>query len=247
MIRTFVIPLALAVMLPVAVATAADRMLRLTHEWQVSLDVAGKVTALRDRGQAELSAAVRAPLEQAIRGWTFEPGRIGGRPAPTETTLTLDVSFVPASGDRYAIRIDDARTGGVVDAAAAAKAPPRVPREAMRPGLVARVVVKADYDADGRIFAVTAQPEQDLDASKALDAATIKTVRKWAIDPERVDGHGVASSVMLPVCYTVSIGRPPDFDCTWTPPGSRSKVGDGSAYASAPATKLASDVIGRTL
>ena len=141
MIRTFVIPLALAVMLPVAVATAADRMLRLTHEWQVSLDVAGKVTALRDRGQAELSAAVRAPLEQAIRGWTFEPGRIGGRPAPTETTLTLDVSFVPASGDRYAIRIDDARTGGVVDAAAAAKAPPRVPREAMRPGLVARVVV----------------------------------------------------------------------------------------------------------
>ncbi|MFI4970668.1 MAG: hypothetical protein ACHP7D_10725, partial [Lysobacterales bacterium] len=72
--------------------------------------------------------AVREPLEHAIRSWIFEPGRIDGQPAPTETTLTLDVSFVPSADGKYAVRIDDARTGGDIDLAASKRAPPRVCR-----------------------------------------------------------------------------------------------------------------------
>jgi hypothetical protein len=67
------------------------------------------------------------------------------------------------------------------------------------------------------------------------------------LHPERVGGHGVAASLMVPICYTVTIGYPPPFECAWTPPGSRSKVDNGAAYALAPVTTLRSDVIGHTL
>ncbi|GAA0722598.1 energy transducer TonB [Dokdonella soli] len=239
-------PIALTFAIPVAAAVPKDAALHLTHEWHVSLDAGGKVASLMDKG--ELAPAVREPLERAIRGWSFEPGRIDGKPVSTETTLTLDVTFLRATDGNYTVRIDDARTGGIINAATSKKAPPRFPRDAARLGLVARVVVKANYDADGKVVAVEPQPDQGINSSKSLQAATVAAVRKWTVDPERVGGHGVAASVMVPICYTVTDGRaPPDFDCAWTPPGSRSKIDNGGAFALAPAAKLQTDVIGRTL
>lgn len=227
-----------------ATALAKDASLHLTHKWNVSLDASGKVTSLADHGT--LVSAVREPLERAIRGWSFQPGKIDGKPAPTDTALTLDVTFLPTADGKYSVRIDDARTGGTIEAA---KRMPIFPRDALRPGLIARVVVKADYDADGRIVAVEAQPDQGIHALRSLQAATVDAVRHWKVTPERVGGHGVASTVMVPVCYSVAIGnsRPPDFACTWTPPGSKSKIDDGGAFALAPTAKLATDVIGRAL
>lgn len=246
MIRTFVASaIFLALAASATAATAPGRSLHLSHDWRVSLDANGKVVTLRDSGK--LDAAVRDPLERAIRGWAFEPGRIDGQPGPTETTLTLDVTFIPTARGDYSVRIDDARTGGTIDIATSRNALPRFPRDAAPPGLVARVVVKADYDTDGKIIAVEAQPDQGINASKSLQKATIAAVRKWKVDPEQVGGHGVAASVMVPICYTVTVGWPRDFDCTWTPPGSHSKVDNGGAYALAPAARLKSDVIGHAL
>lgn len=242
-----VVAVAFALSLPLAAAAnSADKPLHLTQEWQLSIDAAGKVAALKDPGK--LSPAVREQLERAIRGWRFDPGKLGGEPAPTDTTLTLDISFVPAADGNYSVRIDDARVGGTIDRSRKL-APPRFPRDAMKPGLVAMVVVKADYSADGRIIAVEPQPAESLNATRSLQAATVAAVKRWAVTPERVGGQGVASSMMIPVCYTVTWGRPslPDFNCAWTPQGSRSKVGDGAAFAVSPAAKLTADVIGRTL
>lgn len=221
--------------------------LHLTQAWQVSLDAAGRVVELRPVG--ELAAAVRDPLERAIRGWAFEPGRADGKPAPTETTLTLDVSFLPGQDDEYSVRIDGARTGGRVDTESSRKAFPRFPNEAVRRGLFAMIVVKADYDASGRIIAVEPQPQYGINAMRALEKATVAAVGKWTVLPERVDGHAVASSLLLPVCYSVSAaGRaPPDYSCSFTPAGSESKVSEGGAFALAPAVRLRSDVIGRAL
>lgn len=228
-----------------AEAATKEGALHLTHEWQVSLDASGNVTSLGDEGKLEL--AVREPLERAIRSWSFEPGKIDGKPAPTDTTLTLDVTFVPAADGNYSVRIDDARTGGAIDIEKVRNKAPQFPRDMARPGFVGRVVVKADYDADGKIVMVTPQADQSLNATRSLDAATVKAVRQWKVTPERVASHGVAASVMVPVCYTVTTGYPQDFDCAWTPPGSKSKVDNGEAFASAPIAKLATDVIGRTL
>lgn len=238
--------IAAAFAIPVA-AARKDVPLHLTHAWHVSLEADGKVSALADKG--ELASSVRDPLENAIHSWSFEPGRIDGKPAATETTLTLNVTFVPAADGSYAIRIDDARTGGTIDLTKKVK-PPNFPRDVAhkaRQGFVGRVVVKADYDAEGKIVAVAAQTEQGLHATPSLDAASVAAVQQWTIIPERVGGHGVASSVMVPICYTISTGWPQDFDCDWTPPGSKSKIQDGVAFALAPSAKLATDVIGRTL
>ncbi|MEO5622705.1 MAG: energy transducer TonB [Dokdonella sp.] len=234
--------------IPAVTAVAGDAPLHMTHEWHVSLDAGGKVAALKDTG--ELAAGVRDPLERAIRGWSFEPGRIDGKPAPTETALTLEVTFVPAADGNYSVRIDDARTGGTIDTRDSKAAPPRFPHElARRTPFLGRVVVRADYDAEGRIVTVTAQPDQGIHATRSLDAATIAAVRQWKAIPERVDGHGVAASVMVPVCYTAVLAgsRPPDYNCTWTPPGSNSKVDNGGSFALAPTAKLVSDVIGHAL
>lgn len=223
-----------------------DRSLHLTHDWQVSLDADGKVVKLQD--DDELAPSVREPLEREIRGWTFEPGSIYGRSAPTETSLTLDISFVPAQDDRYTVRIDDARTGGRVQVSSAQNASPRMPRDAMTPGLVAMVVVKANYDANGVIVSVEPQREYGINAKRSLEQATIAAVKQWTVEPERVGGRAVASSLMLPVCFTVTRSRPgPDFTCTFTPQGSRSKIAEGGAFALEPVAHLGSDVIGRTL
>ncbi len=228
-------------------AKSPEPTLHLSHAWQVSLDANGKVVSLRDSD--ELVPAVREPLEQAIRGWTFEPGRLAGQPAPTETTLSLDVSFVPTADNRYAVRIDDARTGGRIQVDSSRKAPPRFPRDAMKPGLAAMIVVKANYDPSGAIVSVEPQPQLGINAKPSLEKATVAAVKKWAIVPERVGGQAMASSLLLPVCYMVSTGsRPPaDFACVFTPQGSTSKIAEGGAYALEPAARLRSDVIGRTL
>lgn len=232
--------------LEAAGAADAEAPLHLTRSWRLTLDAGGHVADLR--GDEQLDPAIRTPLERAIRSWAFEPGRIGGEPASTETTLTLDVTFTAAADGNYVAHVDDARVGGTVDVKPGKTVPPRIPRDAIRVGLVARVVVKADYDAEGRIVAVEPQPDQGLNSLPSLERATVNAVKHWSVVPERVGGHGVASSIMVPICFTVTQGlHAPDFDCTWTPPGSHARVDNGGAFALAPATKLRSDVIGHAL
>ncbi|RYD15102.1 MAG: hypothetical protein EOP90_09140 [Lysobacteraceae bacterium] len=230
-----------------ALAAKAAQDLHLTHSWRVALDASGAVTQLESIDT--LDPAVAAPLERAISGWSFEPGRIDGVAAPTETTLTLDLRFVPADGDRYAIRIDDARTGGRVDAESSRRHFPRFPNQALKRGLFAMIVVKVDYDASGTVVAVEPQSELGLNASSSLEKATVAAVRQWAIQPERVGGRAVASSLMLPVCYSVVAASqaPPDYACAFKPAGSNSPIGEGDALALAPVARLRSDVVGRAL
>lgn len=239
---------ALAALLAAAATAAAkapdNATLHATGSWAVSLDAGGRVVSLNQR--SKLDASLNAKIEQAIRGWVFEPGRVDGQPTETETVLTLGLAFDPKGDDRYTVRIDSATTGGVVDDNA--QTPPRFPRDAMRPGLLARVVVEATYDADGKVVAVEPQAAYSINATKSLDAATMAAARSWKIRPERVGGHPVPSRVMLTVCYSVQTGtRPPDFDCSWKPPGSDATVGDGGAYALEPAASLRTEVLGRTL
>jgi hypothetical protein len=226
---------------------ANGRPLHLAHEWKISLDAEGKVVALTDDGS--LKPALRDPLERAIHNWIFDPGHVAGRPAPTETGLTVDISVVPAAGGNYAVRVDDARTGGSISPRAGDRnAMPRFPADAVRPNLAVIVVVKADYDENGRVVSVESQSSQGIGATRSLEAATVAAVKKWIVSPERVDGHGIASSVMVPVCYTVSrTTRIPDFDCSWKPPGSNSKIDNGSAFALESVARLRSDVIGHAL
>lgn len=91
------------------------------------------------------------------------------------------------------------------------------------------------------------QRAQSIHATRSLDKSTVDAARQWKITPEYVGGHGVAGSIEVGVCYTVTTAWPPDFDCAWTPTGTKSKIRSGSGFALAPVAKLSTDVIGRTL
>ena len=80
-----------------ALAAKPAQDLHFTQSWRVSLDASGAVTHLEPTDTLE--PAVAAPLERAIGGWRFAPGRVDGVAAPTETMLTLDVRFVAVDGD----------------------------------------------------------------------------------------------------------------------------------------------------
>lgn len=70
--------------------------------WRVTLDAGGHVTALEQH--SKVKPAVAGPLEAAIRGWTFEPGKLDGVPAVTETTLDVSVALEP-QGEGFAVRV----------------------------------------------------------------------------------------------------------------------------------------------
>lgn len=49
--------------------------------------------------------ALRAPAEQAIRQWEFVPGSVDGKPAATETMLSVQFALSPtAYGSEYTNR-----------------------------------------------------------------------------------------------------------------------------------------------
>ncbi|MEO7430970.1 MAG: hypothetical protein ABIR62_02875 [Dokdonella sp.] len=217
----------------------------LSYQWNVSVDKDGHLVSLT--AQSDLGADVREPLERAIRGWTFEPGRIDDHAAATETTLTVDVSFVPAPQNRYAVRIDDARTGGAISFPKGdSRAIPRLPTKGIRNGTAALVVVKVAYDADGHVLTVDPQASESVASTPAFDQATVTAVRRWSARPERVGGHGVPAVVMVPVCYTVGTANT-TFDCSWRPHGSRAVIGQGGALALESAVHLQTDIIGHAL
>src|SRR6185312_3258221 len=123
-------------------------------KWLVSLDASGRVTAIEPTDPTLVDAA-RVPLERAIREWRFVSGRVNGAPAATQTILTLDIALVPADGDHFNVRIDDARTGGDI-AIKGVRKPPKYPSDALSHRWQGMVVLKVDYDGDGHV--VTTAP-----------------------------------------------------------------------------------------
>lgn len=214
-------------------------------KWLVSLDAEGHVVGI-EPADATLVESARVPLERAIREWRFVSGRVNGTPAPTQTILTLDIALVPAGEDRFNVRIEDAHTGGDI-AIKGARKPPRYPSDAIQHRWRGMVVLKVDYDADGRVVASSPADGAPTVAMSLVRSAE-KAVKDWAFSPEVVGGHALAGSAFVSVCFDiVPAGSRPSGDCVWTPPGSKSALRDGEAIALAPATRLETDVIGHTL
>jgi len=214
-------------------------------KWLVSLDAAGRVTAIEPT-DGTLVEAARVPLERAIREWRFVSGRVNGVPAPTQTILTLDIALVPADDDRFHVRIDDARTGGDL-AIKGMRKPPRYPADAIQHRWQGMVVLKVDYDTDGRVVA-SGQAAGAPTVAMSLVRSAEKAVKEWGFTPEVVGGHALAGSAFISVCFNiVAPGTRPNNDCAWTPPGAKSALRETDAFALAPATRLETDVVGHTL
>ena len=57
-----------------------------------SLDADGKINSMEPVDPRYLPE-VRKQIEPIVRAWHFTPGKLDGRPAPTETTLGVSVAF----------------------------------------------------------------------------------------------------------------------------------------------------------
>jgi len=205
--------------------------------WAVSLDASGHVVDLAQTTQPKnVKPPLAEPLAKAIRGWTFESGRIDGKPVSTETTLDLTVKL-ESQADGYVIRVSEAKTGG----GAVKRVPPRLPSGTT----LGFVVVEAHYDEAGKVALAAVAPGSPSARRDVVDSF-LNAVRQWKFQPERVGGHAIAGTVYLPICVWQE-SRSPSACGKWTPPGESDAIGDGAMFAAQPAAKLKSDVVGHLL
>jgi TonB family protein len=213
--------------------------------WAVSLDAEGRVTKLESVDKPP--EAIRAPLDAAIRKWQFVSGTVNGNEVPTETMLTLDVTLVPAGDDKYALRVDDARTGGAVKGKDMHGDYPKYPSDAVRHHRQGLVVLKVDYDSTGRVTAAKRHADAPAVAND-LEVAAARAVKSWRFTPEVVGGRALAGSAIVPICFEmVGMGKGIErANCNWVPPGVKS-LQEGGVVAIEPATRLKTDIVGHTL
>ena len=187
------------------------------------------------------------PLAAAIRGWAFEPGRVDGQPAATETTLYVTAVLEPVA-DGYAVRVENARTGIAMsrDTTVAPQFPQRVVKSVRTP-YAGLGVVKTEYNAMGKVL--KAEPAADVPESDGVLArSAARAVKRWTFRPERVAGHGVPGTVYVPVCFQLQRDGEKAEPCpAWTRPGAAA-AGEGSdPVTPEPVTQLKEDVTGKAL
>jgi TonB family protein len=182
-----------------------------TLAWKLSLDSSGSITRL-DLLNDEVTSALYDKMEPVVRGWHFTPGKLDGRPAPTDTLLTVVVTLEPVGDDDgYRARIVSAKTGGTPTHVVM----PMYPAEAIRMLHDGLVLLKIDHDVDGHIVSISriAQKEGEWVDQKLVNAS-LAAAKQWAFDPETVGGHPVAGSVVMPFCFTLEGRKDP---CVFNP------------------------------
>ena len=150
--------------------------------------------------------------------------------------------MLPQGGDTYRIRVDDARTGGHILKTVA----PHYPHDAVQDHITGIVVMHVSYDADGNVVSAALEPGAPR-VSASLVRAAAAAMKQWQFQPERVDGHGVAGTAVVPACFALSdVGWPPPMACQWTAPG-HAAISEGQSLALEPAARLLTEIAGHTL
>jgi TonB family protein len=219
-IKNFIV-LAMLIVPAVAFANAQQAPVEIHFQWSLSLAADGQITNLAPISKA-YKPIVREQLEPIVRGWHFTPGKVDGRPAAAETTLTMHAALEPAGGETYRVGVTSAVTGAGYESGA----PPKYPLSALRMERYGLVWLQVNHDASGHV--VSAAPvvhagEPRVD--RALTKAAIDTVKQWTFRPERVAGHGVAGSVLEPFCFSTEELRDP---CHWAPARGEIEVVDST-------------------
>jgi TonB family protein len=181
---------------------ALPRFVTLT--WKLSLDPSGDIAHL-ELPDDEVGSALYAKMEPVVRGWHFTPGKLDGQPAPTNTLLTVVVTFEADGSDGYRVRVVSAKTGG----SAKHLVPPKYPGDSIRMGHGGLVLVKMEHDADGRVVSATSvKPKKGGVNDWRLVDASLAAARQWTFDPETIGGHGVPGSDVMPFCFFL---RPSEY------------------------------------
>lgn len=199
---------------PLAAAETTSAIIEREATGEISIDADGSVHDLAlDEG---LEPQVASALERRIRGWKFEPIIHDGRAVDAKTRISIQLSGVPASGDRYALQIDSVSFGS--PASSHVMQPPAYPPDLGRHGIGAKVVLVIRTDREGNAsdlhveqVSLTSDSGEkrklarwrNLAASAAVTAA-----RGWKFDlTEIVDGQPQVATVRVPVEFVMGSAK----------------------------------------
>lgn len=91
-------------------------------------------------------------------------------------------------------------TGETRAAEPIARLQPDYPRDAFRAGEEGRVLLRVQVDAGGNPVDVQVA---DSSGSRELDRAAVEAMRQWRFEPALDDGDAVASTVEIPIDFTL--------------------------------------------
>lgn len=169
----------------------------------IVLDAYGTLTSIEWLDTKPSGRVVTEPLEKAVRSWEFEPGKLNGVPAITQTGLSLDVTLRKTGKHEFVLRIDDARTGPLPDVLA----PPSYPRNQARSGAQAYVDLLLDTDDAGNVVSATvadyAGSNSTKSSRKEFEAAALGMAHAWKFRPELVGGKPLATGFTVPVWFCI--------------------------------------------
>lgn len=165
---------------------------------QLRIGEDGQVQQLEWQGLGDTSRLITERLEPMIESWAFEPGRIDGAPAVTDTFLTLQVLGDEHDDGSVALSLGRVRTGALL----ATVTPPRFPMRDARNGNSAHLVATLDIAADGRITVADVKVEATRAGGGERFVEALKEVAvQWTPTLERVGGVPVATRMEIPVQF----------------------------------------------
>lgn len=162
---------------------------------RVSIDAGGKVTGA-ELQDPTISRGMQKDMIQRLHAVEFEPAMLNGKPAPAEATVSVRLGVEKVPEGMIAVIDDIAIVVGWRK-----RRPPHYPPRELQRGITGVAQLSIKYDADGKVLSVRpagAATPTDPFMRAALDAA-----EDWVIDPQRVAGQGVASTITVPVRFTV--------------------------------------------
>ncbi len=167
----------------------------------IVLDATGKLISIEWLGTKPNDRLVTAPLEAVIRDWEFEPGKVDGVPAVTETGLLLHVELRKTAEGGITLNIDDALTG----AFSVKQDPPAYPRDQAMRGAQAHVLVTVRTDATGQVASAAideyAGSHSGTISRKDFETAALNAVKSWTYRTEQVGGNGIAATMRVPISF----------------------------------------------
>ena len=177
--------------------------------------------------RSKLAPVIANLVDKNVRGWTFEPVLVDGKPVGAKTAINLGLKAEPIDGDNYKLRIVSVHFGGPMRINHDIK-PPKYPGEAIRAHVGGKVLLAVRLDEEGTVVeAMPYQTSLDVRARnekeaehyrEVLENAGLAAAKTWRYNlSETINGKPVGSSALIPIEYTLhDFGtRPPDADGHW--------------------------------
>ena len=116
----------------------------------------------------------------------------------TSNPLSIDV-YMPEQQIGITENIDTI-AGGNVDASTRAQYPVSYPAAALRAGSSGMVIVLAHYNSDG---VVTDTRIHKSSRNKELDRSALQGVKKWKINPGKINGQAIGGEALVEVLFNL--------------------------------------------